>query len=76
MSWKHFIVTKSGKIFSGDRSHADLAKENGIPEGDVHGGGYLDPGEKQVRGKSGAFGWYDPDVVRSLLPGWDVEEPL
>ena len=70
-----FIVTKDGRVFS-DRAkrHEQVAFRNNVPDEDVVGGGFMDETSKKIFGDSQQFGPYDPKLLKSLYPDWEVEE--
>lgn len=74
-----FIVTTGGIVFGNksyrDDFHAEVAKRNGIPRTSVLGGGLADLAECRIFGISYGFGPYDPGMIRSFLPDWQIAEP-
>ena len=74
-----FIVTADKVVFGDkyfdDDYHRQVAIRNRVPESDVLGGGLADLEQKRIFGTSYGYGSYDPEVVRRLLPGWEVSDP-
>ena len=74
-----FIVTKNRRIIFGnlsakDEFHSDIAKKHEIKPEEIMGGGLADLDAKKISGTSTAFGRYDPQTVKRLLPDWDIEK--
>ena len=74
-----FVVTDKRVIFGSIDynydSHSSVAQQNGIPLSSVRGGGIADLAGKRILGTSYGFGPYNPDIVRSFLTGWQVDQP-
>lgn len=75
-----FIVTAGNRVVFGNKHfdddyHREVALRNRVPESDVLGGGLADLKQKRIFGTSYGYGSYDPEVVRRLLPGWEVSNP-
>lgn len=74
-----FILTATGVVFGNrdyrDDYHNDVARRNFIDKQQVRGGGIADLSAKRIFGTSYGFGPYSPEVVRQLLPDWQVDPP-
>lgn len=78
--FKRFIHTHN-KVYIGDmpntdltESHAQIARDNDVPEREICGGGHIDQDRGIVSGESQSFGRYDKEIVEKNLPkrkgGW------